>query len=90
MNQCNCLNNASIGQYPKVMGIIYLTSHTPECPHFNDSLIDVWKVTVDGVSCYCDNETDANSTAAEDSNTTVEHMKMHREVLDQIPEFKGF
>lgn len=63
------------------------TNHHPNCPHYNDSLMDVWKVTVDGVSCYTDNEQDALDTVGDG---TITRERMHREVFEQLPEFEGF
>lgn len=70
----------------------YLTNHHENCPHYNDSLMDVWKVTVDGISCYVDNEQDARETASDEQrdDITVTKEKMHREVFEHLPEFEGF
>ena len=68
------------------------TDHSPNCPYYNDSLIDVWKVTFDGVTCYVANEQDARETAGDEQNDyiTVTQEKMHREIFNQMPEFPGF
>lgn len=68
------------------------TNHHPNCQHYNDSLMDVWKVTVHGVSCYVDNEQDAIETAGDEQRDaiTVTKEKMHREVFEHLPEFEGF
>lgn len=79
---CEC------AQWCRAMDLAYATDHHPDCPHYNDSLIDVWKVTVDGVSCYTDNEQDAGDTAGKD--IIVVALKMHREVFKHLPEFEGF
>ena len=70
----------------------YLTNHHENCPHYNDSLMDVWKVTMDGISCYVDNEQDARETAGDEQrdDITVTKEKMHREVFEHLPEFEGF
>jgi hypothetical protein len=57
------------------------------CPHYNDSLIDVWKVSYDGQSYYTDREP---STDELEDGETVTKEKMHKEVFDQLPEFEGF
>lgn len=69
-------------------GIPLITEHHPNCPHYNDSLIDVWKVTVDGVSCYVANEQDALDSKGDNGIITKE--RMHKEIFDNLPEFEGF
>lgn len=83
---CECVN------WARAVNLKYLTNHHENCPHYNDSLMDVWKVTVDGVSCYVDNEQDARETAGDEQrdDITVTKEKMHREVFDHLPEFEGF
>lgn len=72
-------------------GIPLITNHHPDCPHYNDSLMDVWKVTLDGGSCYVGNEQDARDTAGdEEPLPTVTQEKMHREIFENLPEFGGF
>lgn len=67
-------------------------NHHPACPHYNDSLMDVWVVS-DGTSrCYVDNEQDARDAAqneGEETNT-IEKIRMHREMFENLPEFDGF
>lgn len=55
-------------------------------------MIDVWKVTVDGVSCYVDNEQDAYDTAGDEqrSDIIITKEKMQHEVFKHLPEFAGF
>lgn len=69
-----------------------LTNHHPNCPRYNDSLIDVWKITIDASICYCLSEQDARETAGDGQDIEVKnHMeKMHREIFDALPEFQGF
>jgi hypothetical protein len=75
----------------KIGGNLLLPNHHPNCPHYNDSLVDVWKVTLDSVTCYVDNETDATETAGQDEpKPAIVKEKMHREVFDNLPEFDGF
>lgn len=68
------------------------TNHHPYCPHYNDSLMDVWEVS-DGTSrAYMDNEQDARETCqneGEETNT-IKKAKMHREIFENLPEFDGF
>jgi hypothetical protein len=75
-------------------GTPLVTNHHPNCPHYNDSLMDVWKVTLDGQICYADNDRDANDTASDEwgSGDTISIVKerMHREVFENLPEFEGF
>lgn len=63
------------------------TNHHPNCPHYNDSLMDVWKVTDGFCSSYTDSEQDAKDTFVRES---IVKEKMHREVFEHLPEFEGF
>lgn len=60
--------------------------------HYNDSLMDVWKVSVGCISCYVANEQDAKDTAGEDESgeVVIEKQKMHQEIFENLPEFDGF
>lgn len=71
-------------------GVPVVTNHHEDCPRYNDSLMDVWKVTVGGISAYMDNEPDARETAGEDTEATVTKEKIHREIFENLPEFEGF
>jgi hypothetical protein len=73
----------------KIGGKLLMPNHHPNCPRYNDSLIDVWKVTLGGVTAYNLNEQDARDCVG-DSEMVVEQVKMHREVFEQLPEFEGF
>jgi hypothetical protein len=94
---CECQNWARDGHDSlKIGGKFLMPNHHPNCPHYNDSLMDVWKVTLNGCSCYVDNEPDADATAGMecdaaggDTVSTIK-MKMHREVFENLPEFCGF
>lgn len=71
------------------------TKHHPNCPHYNDSLIDVWRVSDGSTSFVTDNEHDAIYTADEEEacgneRPTVTKERMHQELLEQLPEFDGF
>ena len=99
MNDCECKNWVrGINEDPlyanlkSADGIPLLPNHSPNCPHYNDSLMDVYKVTVGGISCFVDNLQDAKDTAGEDDSGEVEltHEKMHREVFENLREFDGF
>lgn len=79
---CEC------GNWARAVDLNYLTNHHPNCPNYNDSLIDVWKIG-DGPSCYFDNESDALAEPI-DSDMKVVKMQMHREVFERLPEFEGF
>lgn len=84
LNQlCKCVNWARAVTIKN-----HLTNHHPNCEHYDDSLIDVWKTTVDGVSCYVDNEQDAKDSAGDDGVIVKE--RMHREVFEHLDEFTGF
>jgi len=69
--------------------------HHENCEHFNDSLMDVWKVELDGCACYVEREQDAKDTAGEpeDNGETlpvITKTKMHREIFENLREFDGF
>jgi hypothetical protein len=55
--------------------------------HYNDSLVDVWKVSYDGEFYYTDKEPDSSEF---EDDETVEKTKMHWKVYNQLPEFEGF
>lgn len=73
-------------------GIPLLTNHHENCPRYNDSLMDVWKVTVGGISAYNDNEQNALDTAGDefDDETQITKVRMHREIFENLPEFDCF
>lgn len=90
--ECECVNwcRDGISQYPHLRGVdlpAVVTNHHRYCPHYNDSLIDVWKVTYEGQSFYTDREPTADEL---ENGETVTKEKMHREVYKQLPEFEGF
>jgi len=69
--------------------------HHPNCEHFNDSLMDVWKVELDGCACYVETEEAAKDTAGEPEDNgellpTITKVKMHREIFENLREFDGF
>lgn len=84
--------NPAYANLKSARGVPLLPNHHPNCPHYNDSLMDVYKVTVGGISAYNEHLQDAKDTAGtEDENeATIECVKMHREVFEYLPEFDGF
>lgn len=81
---CECVN------WARSIDLKYLTNHHPKCSRYNDSLIDVWKVT-DGTSTfYTEYEEDAKMECVEMEDVKIEKTKMHREVFENLPEFEGF
>jgi hypothetical protein len=64
-----------------------VTNHHPHCEHYNDSLIDVWKVQYGTEFYYTEHEPIAEET---ESGEIVTKEKMHKEVFEQLPEFEGF
>lgn len=69
-------------------GLPLATNHHPNCPHYNDSLMDVWMVG-EGPALYFDNEKDALAEPI-DPDMKVIKITMHREVFTNLPEFHGF
>lgn len=90
MFDCECLSwcrdNTDVVFRDK-NGMPIFPSHHMRCPHYNDSLIDVWKVEYDGQSYYTEYEPEDDEL---EGCETVTKGKMHREVFDQLPEFEGF
>lgn len=83
---CECTQWARTGisHYPNLKscdGLSLLTNHHENCPHYNDSLMDVWKETVDGITVYSEH------SLVSESETKI---KMHREILENLTEFGGF
>lgn len=74
-------------------GIPIPTNHHPNCPHYNDSLIEVWKAT-DGNSSYYQEVGKEAVLCAADLNElrglSFTKEKMHREIFENLPEFVGF
>jgi hypothetical protein len=64
-----------------------LTNHHPNCPHYNDSLIDVWRVSYEGSSYVVDREPTPDQLG---EGEIVTKEKMHREIFENLPEFMGF
>lgn len=78
-------------------GVPLMTNHHPNCPHYNDSLMDVWVYTDGTTSCYFGSESEADDAMereASESETDLvvrsEKRKMHREIFENLPEFDGF
>lgn len=82
-------------QWARSVDLKYLTNHHPRCSHYNDSLIDVWKVS-DGSTAYITtSEADAIQCKRNDeecgvTGLTITKTTMHREVFENLPEFAGF
>lgn len=79
MMLCECMNWCRLGGP--------LTNHHPNCARYNDSLIDVWKVSFDGSYYYTDREPGDDELWGEE---VVTKEKMHREIYEELPEFQGF
>lgn len=99
MIDCECKNWARSSNAYNIKtrdGIPLMTDHHPNCSHYNDSLMDVWKLVFNGQKCYFGNEEDAENDAktivAESGGETVAicKEKMHREIFKNLPEFDGF
>lgn len=71
------------------------TNHHPNCPHVNDSLIDVWRLHLPGekggmVFDQHSHAVDAQEYEAVGDGLEITPEKMHREVYERLPEFEGF
>jgi hypothetical protein len=73
-------------------GTPLIPNHHPHCPHYNDSLMDVWKVSDGASDYYVDNESDAIYAKEDEARgrATITQEKMHREIFENLPEFDGF
>lgn len=93
---CECIAWARAGLDPYKIktrdGAPLVTNHHEKCPHYNDSLMDVWVVTDGSSRCFVDNEQDAIDTCDHEGEeyNTISKVKMHREVFENLPEFEGF
>jgi hypothetical protein len=70
-----------------------LTNHHPNCARYNDSLIDVWRVSIPGetTGCICDTEEDAKAFIDGDPEAyEITKIQMHRELVENLPDFDGF
>jgi len=90
---CECKNwcRSDIGAPYHVRsddGIPIPTDHHPNCDRYNESLIDVWRVSYNGSSYVTDREPTAEDGLTGEETVTQE--KMHREVYENLPEFEGF
>lgn len=88
---CNSWARTNIDSF-SIAGKLLVPNHHINCPQYNDSLIDVWKMTVNGISAYMDKEQDVIDCSQDefDDETTVTKIKMHREIFENLPEFNGF
>ena len=70
------------------------TNHHVNCPHYNDSLIDVWKITDSKITYWTNDEKYINDIAREDfgdlNNIKIIKEKIHKEIYDHLSEFEGF
>ena len=99
---CECINWTRLNitapyNLRRSDGVPLVTNHHPNCPHYNDSLMNVWKVSLGLSRCYFDNEQDAKDMAGTEGQEIgvsgvieITKEKMHREVLENLPEFDGF
>ncbi len=81
----NCMNWCRDDIRVKDGAIHPMTNHHPRCEHVNDSLMDVWRVSLDG-SSYVTHEEPCD--LGDGLKVTPE--KMHREIYEHLPEFDGF
>lgn len=68
----------------------FFANHHRDCPKYNDSLIDVWKVEIDGSHYWTDKEGDIQPEEREDPLCIITKERRHREWYEQLPEFQGF
>lgn len=71
------------------------TNHHPRCEYVDESLIDVWRVTIspgDKGGCICGSEAEAREMAGDDPEEpmTITKERMHREIFENLPDFAGF
>ena len=85
---CEICSNCTRNGERKVGEKMIPTNHHPNCPHYNDSLIDVWKIIEEGAGFYTDNLEDTFEYI-EDGATIIKE-RMHKEIYDNLYEFKGF
>lgn len=88
MNWVRCFDTRIVNRD----GIPVIPHHHPNCPHYNDSLMDVWVTEIDGNKAYCEHEVDARESIGEEGweGAKVYQTKMHREVFENLPDFEGF
>ncbi|HEY1171001.1 MAG TPA: hypothetical protein VGH19_06480 [Verrucomicrobiae bacterium] len=86
---CECALWVRMDLNPK-----YITKHHPNCLRYFDSLMDVWKITGEGVPThYVGTKSQAEEIAKMEEGEmplTITPEKMHREVFENLPDFKGF
>lgn len=87
-NKCECKS------WCRADDLGFIPSHHPKCERFNDSLIDVAVIECEGSKCYDENIEAMRSWSRQMDRDGEEHqlsvIKMHREKLEQMPEFEGF
>jgi hypothetical protein len=67
-----------------------ITNHHPRCQYVDETLIDVWRLTIDGASCLFDDEPLTAEMDLEPGSFTVTKERMHAEVFRALPEFSGW
>jgi hypothetical protein len=98
---CECIHWAHTGQSPYKItsrdGIPLMPNHHPNCSHYNDSLMTVYRHSQEGKNgCYFENLTNALESAksefewGDSQKAVVTREKMHREVFENLPDFEGF
>lgn len=92
-----CQNWERLGEDTlKISKKLLMPEHHPNCPHYNDSLIDVWRITDGSTSCYVGSESEAEDMMQSESSEggevlfRLEKRQMHREIFERLPEFDGF
>lgn len=101
MKPCQCQGWAHTGQNPYKIttrdGIPLMPNHHPNCSHYNDSLMDVYRHSKEGKGgCYFERLEEALDSArqefeySESLKAVITKEKMHKEVFNNLPEFEGF
>ena len=85
--ECKCVNWCRVGSEYKghgETGLPLYTDHHPNCDHYNDSLMTVFKIEYGGQSYYTTEEPEL------EEGETVSETTIHREIYEQLQEFEGF
>ena len=69
------------------VNIDQITNHHPNCDHYNDSLIKVYKISYDGAYYFDKYLPDLEDL---EIGTIISIEEMHKECYEQLPEFQGF
>lgn len=84
IENCECL------KWCRGYSAIFFANHHQDCPKYNDSLIDVWRIQFGGSFYITDKEGDIQDEERSDPEYAITKEKMHREQYEQLPEFQGF